>query len=256
MRIGVCTSIDNSELLHKNGYDYIEMGLSAIAELSEDEFIALKKKVDNSPLKVYAFNVLFPKDMKLTGVQINQEVIYNYLIKALDRAQALGGEVVVLGSGEPRKYPDDFSYDEAFEQLVTLLKRAGMLAAERDLTIVIEPLRKAETNIINTASEGLKLAKAVNHPNVRLLVDFYHMACENEGPEIIVAAGTEYIKHLHIANPEGRIWPGSPDEANYAGFFSCLNEINYNGGISIEGKTTDILKDAPISMDCIKSFLG
>lgn len=255
MKIGVCTGTDNSGLLKKNGYEYIELGLSTIAAMTEEEFNNFKNEVKNSPLEVYAFNVLFPGSIKLTGLNVNEEAIKSYLKAALDRAKTLGGKMVVFGSGGARRYPDDFSYSDAFDQLINFLKMAGPIAEERDITIVIEPLRKAETNIINTAAEGLKLAKAVNHPNVRLLVDFYHMACENENPEIILEAGTEYIRHLHIANPAGRVWPINPEEAEYSAFFKCLKQINYNGGISIEGKTEDMEKDAPLSMVCLRKFI-
>lgn len=254
MRIGVCTGIENSELLSRNGYDYIEMSLSGVAAMKEDQFMDLKNKVSNSLLKPYAFNVLFPSNMRLTGMNIDEEAINNYLVTALDRAKALGGRIVVFGSGGARSYPESFSYENAFEQLLKFLRKAGALAQERHITIVIEPLRKAETNIITNGSEGLRLAKAVNHPNVRLLMDFYHMACDNESPDIILEAGTEYIKHLHIANPEGRIWPVNPEEAAYADFFRCLKEINYNGSISIEGITKDMIKDAQASMLCLKKF--
>lgn len=255
MKIGVCTGTENSELLQKNGYEYIELGLSSIAAMSEEEFKSLRNKVDNSSLKPYAFNVLFPGTIKLTGPNVNEEEIKDYLKLALGRAKTLDGKMVVFGSGGARRYPDDFSYSEAFNQLVRFLQIAGPIAEEQDITIIIEPLRKAETNIINTAGEGLKLAKAVNHPNIRLLVDFYHMACENESPEIILEAGTEYIKHLHIANPEGRVWPINPEEAEYAEFFKCLKQINYTAGISIEGRTEDMAKDAPLSMACIRTFV-
>lgn len=254
MKIGVCTGIENSELLQKKGYDYIEMSLSKIASMSEDEFMDLKIKVNISELKPYAFNVLFPGDIKLTGFNVDKQAINDYLVRAFDRAKDLRGKIVVFGSGGVRRYPENFSYEEAFEQLVKFLEAAGPLAKERGITIVIEPLRKAETNIINNVAEGLKLAKAVNHPNVRLLVDFYHMSCENESPQIILEAGIEYIKHLHIANPEERVWPINPGEAAYAEFFSCLKEIKYDAGISIEGRTEDMLKDAPLSIKCLRKL--
>lgn len=254
MRIGVCTGIENSELLARNGYDYIEMNLSGIAAMKEEQFMDLKNKVSNSLLKPYAFNVLFPSNMRLTGMNIDEEAINNYFVRALDRAKALGGRIVVLGSGGARSYPEGFSYGNAFEQLLKLLRKAGSLAQERHITIVIEPLRKAETNIITNGSEGLRLAKAVDHPNVRLLIDFYHMACENEKPDIILEAGTEYIKHIHIANPEGRIWPINSDGADYSDFFRCLKEIDYDGGISVEGITKNMVEDAPASILCLKKF--
>jgi sugar phosphate isomerase/epimerase len=64
------------------------------------------------------------------------------------------------------------------------------------------------------------------------------MRIENEDPEIVRTA-KDHIVHLHFANPAGRRWPHSPDEDPvYAKFFQILKDINYQGGLSIEGNGT------------------
>lgn len=254
MKFGVCTTIENSKLLKEIGYDYIEMGLSSIASLNDGEFETLADKVQKSTLNVYAFNVLFPGTIKVTGCEANSDTIKSYLDKAFNRAKALGGSIVVFGSGGSRRVPENFSYEQAFEQLISFLTIGGSLARDNGITIVVEPLRSIETNIINTASEGLELTKAVNHPNVRLLIDFYHMTCVHEDADIILKAGVEFIKHIHIANPEGRLWPKEISEANYYNFFKNLKKIGYDGGISIEGRTDNLDSDAPLSLECLKAL--
>jgi sugar phosphate isomerase/epimerase len=247
--------MDNALLLHKIGFDFIELGLSGITSLNPEDYTTLLDKVNKSPIKPYAFNVLLPGTIKVTGDDFNIDNIKSYIEKAFTRASELGGQIVVFGSGGARKVAEDFCMDKAFLQLVEFLKIAAPIAEEHNLTVVIEPLRKEETNIINTASEGLRLAKAVAHKNVRLLIDFYHMTCENEHPDIILEAGNEYIKHIHIANPSGRIWPLSVTESEYKPFFDNLKKINYTAGISIEGRTDDLEKDAPISFDCLSALI-
>jgi D-psicose/D-tagatose/L-ribulose 3-epimerase len=254
LKLGVCTELDNAKLLLNNGFDYIEMGLSGIAALSEKEFLDLKEKVEASPLKPYAFNVMLPGSIKVTGNNVNKAEIKEYIEKAYRRASELGGKIVVFGSGGSRRVPEGFSHDTAFEQLVSFLKIAAPIAEKNSITIAIEPLRAEETNIINCAKDGLKLAKAVNNPHVRLLVDFYHMYCENENADIIIEAGSEYIKHIHIANPNGRVWPLHSSEADYTTFFGNLRKIGYSGGISIEAKTDNIKEDAPQSFKCLTNL--
>ena len=255
MNLGVCNSMDNALYLHKIGFDFIELNLSSVTSLSVEDYTTLLDKVNNSPIKPYAFNVLFPGTIKVTGNDYNIDTIKAYIEKAFTRAAELGGQIIVFGSGGARRVPDDFCMDKAFQQLVDFLKTVAPIAEEHNLTVVIEPLRKEETNIINTASEGLKLAKAVDHKNIRLLIDFYHMTCENEHPDIILEAGNEYIKHIHIANPLGRVWPVSLTESEYKPFFDNLKKINYTTGISIEGKTDDLEKDAPMSFDCLCTLI-
>ena len=63
--------------------------------------------------------------------------------------------------------------------------------------------------------------KAVAHPNFELLVDFYHLASEQEDPKIMVEA-KDHLRHLHMANPQGRVFPLTWDEFDYAPFFATL----------------------------------
>ncbi len=114
----------------------------------------------------------------------------------------------------------------------------GDIAKAKQIVIGIEPLRKQESNIINTGAEALRLVSEVNHPHVKMIIDYYHLRVEKEDPEILRTA-KEHIVHLHFANPEGRRWPKLPEEdAEYQRFFSILKSDRYAGGLSIEGTGT------------------
>ena len=78
----------------------------------------------------------------------------------------------------------------------------------------------------------------MNHPNVKMIIDYYHQREEKEDPEIVRQARRQIV-HLHFANPRGRRWPKAPDEdAEYGRFFELLKQVDYHGGISIEGQGT------------------
>lgn len=131
---------------------------------------------------------------------------------------------------------------------------AGDTARPHQLVIAIEPLSHPESNIINTAAEALRLVRDVNHSNVRMIVDYYHLRLENEDPEIIYRARNEIV-HFHFANPQGRRWPKSPlEDPEYLRFFQLLKEIGFQGGISIEGKGS-FDQDAQASLDFFREEL-
>jgi sugar phosphate isomerase/epimerase len=141
--------------------------------------------------------------------------------------------------------PDGFSKEEAFTQLVEFAKRVAPEAQKHGIVLAVEPLRSGETNTINTAAEGLKWVQAVDHPSFQLMVDFYHLSNEKEDPSILVTA-KDHIKHFHIANPKGRVFPLSADEFDYSGFFENLRKMGFAGGISVEGKpASDFAAEAP-----------
>ena len=108
---------------------------------------------------------------------------------------------------------------------------------------------------VSSGAEALKLVHEVNHPGAKMIIDYYHMRTENEDPEIVRTA-KEHIVHMHFANPAGRRWPHSADEDPvYAKFFQIVKEINYQGGISIEG-TGSFDADGEASLAFFKSELA
>jgi len=151
---------------------------------------------------------------------------------------------VVFGSGGARRVPDGFPKDDAFKQLVEFGRRVAQEARTHNITIAVEPLRRQETNIINSAAEGLELVNAIDHPNFQLMIDFYHLASEREDPAIVLRA-REHIRHLHMANPQGRVYPLAWDEYDYAPFFANLRTIGYDKRMSIEASTKDFPIEAP-----------
>ena len=80
---------------------------------------------------------------------------------------------------------------------------------------------------------SFELVNAVNDPNFQLMIDFYHLASEREDPAIVLTA-REHLRHLHMANPQGRVFPLAWDEYDYAPFFASLRRIGYDKRISIE----------------------
>ena len=115
-------------------------------------------------------------------------------------------------------------------------------------------LRREETNIVNSAAEGLDLVEAVNDAGFQLMVDFYHLASEHEDPRIIERA-RGHIRHLHMANPAGRVFPRAADEFDYEPFFASLRAIGYDRRISVEASTTDLQADAPRAIALLRSAL-
>ena len=162
---------------------------------------------------------------------------------------------MVVGSGTARQYPEGFSKEEAFRQLIDFFKRLGPEARTRQIVIAIEPLRREESNIINSMAEGLQLVEAVNDPNVQLNLDFYHLESEKEDPAIILKAAN-HIAHVHMANPIGRVFPLKWEEYNYAPFFENLRKIGYDKEISVEAATKDFPNEAPRAIAFLRNAMA
>jgi sugar phosphate isomerase/epimerase len=254
VRIGYCAALAEIDAVKSAGFDYVELRTSEIAGLSEENYEKLAANLKRIGLPVSTTYMFIPATIKLTGPETDQALQMNYVRKALDRVSKLGARTVVLGSGTARQYPEGFSKPAAFRQLIDFCKRLGPEARARDITIAIEPLRKEESNIINSVAEGLELVQATQDPSIQLNVDFYHLEVERENPAIILEA-KNYVRHVHIANPQGRVFPLKWQEYSYGPFFEALRKIGYNKEISVEGRTTDFEKEAPQAIAFLRRAL-
>lgn len=254
--VGWCTGLKNLETAKAAGFDYVELGTSELAGLSEADFEKAVAEITRVGLPVPVTNLFLPGTLKVTGPEVDPAAQMAYVTRAFDRLQRLGTTIVVFGSGGARRVPDGFPQDQAFDQLVAFGKRIAPAAQARGITVAIEPLRTQETNIINSAAEGLRLVEAIDHPAFQLMIDFYHLASEQEDPSIVQKAGT-HLRHLHTANPQGRVFPLAWEEYEYGPFFAALRQSGYAARISVEGSSKDVAADAPKSIALLReAFRG
>jgi D-psicose/D-tagatose/L-ribulose 3-epimerase len=247
IEIGVCGAIDGFAKAEALGFDYFEPSVAALSVLSDQAFAEIRKQVLASRIRCETCNN-FIRTLKVVGTDVDAKALKAYMNQMMDRCRELGADIVVWGSASSRNVPDGYSRETAWAQIKEFLAYAGDIARSKKMVIAIEPLRHPDSNIINSGAEGLRLVHEVNHPNVKMMIDFYHMRSEKEDPKILVEAAAEIV-HIHFANPEGRRWPKSQDEdPEYSRFFAYLKQIHYKEGISIEGRGT-LDADAPASLD-------
>lgn len=246
--------VEALETLGAIGFDYIELSLAHMALASESEFENLLDRVARSALRCEACNNFFPARVRLTGPEADLDEALRYASLALDRAARMGAEVIVLGSSGAKNVPEGFPVLEAREQLLRLLRGLAPLAEAQGITVAIEPISRPEANFVNLIREGMGLVREVDHPAVRLLVDYYHMATEGESPAAIGETGSA-IRHAHFARPGDRGFPVEW-EAGFEPFFQALAQVGYSERLSIEAFTQDLRADGLRALEVMRKAIG
>ncbi len=250
--IGICTPVEKNKLIVSSGCVFIEEVVRGflVPDKDEKEFDAKLTLAKQSRLPVTACNSFLPGDMKCVGPKAVHNEILQFAETAFRRAATSGVKIIVFGSGGSRAIPEGFSREEALIQFTDLCKRLAPLAQKYHVTVVIEPLNTKECNFINSVAEGGEIVNAVNHPNIRLLADLYHMKMEDESPSNIVKYG-KLLHHVHVAEKEGRAAPGTHGE-DFSTYFAALKKIGYKRAISIECKWQNMELQAPVAIKTIK----
>jgi len=238
--IGVCTDYSNYTLLKEAGYSYIEESVQNFLVPLDHESVFEEKlaQMRSSKLLIPACNNFIPAKLKSVGPDAVHDEILKYVDTAFRRTEIAGVKTIVFGSGGSRKIPEGFPAVEARDQFISLCKKIAPAAEKYNLTVVLEPLNKAECNIANSVAEGGEIVKIVSHRNFMLLADVFHMLREDENPDNIVKYG-DLIRHTHIAENIGREAPGMNGE-DFTPYFKALKEIGYEGLMSVECNWRDM----------------
>ena len=235
IKFGLCAGLDKAGQLQAIRFDFIEGGVGGLLkpEMPDSEFAPELAKLKACALPIQSCNGFIPGKFRLTGPEASHGPALDYAVKACRRADAAGIPNIVFGSGGARNLPKDFDAAKGKVQFIEFCQKLGDLIKECKVTVVLEPLNKGESNILNSVAEGVEYVDAIGRPRIQLLADFYHMLKENEGADSIRKAAAR-IRHCHIAELEGRAAPGTHGE-DLSGFFKALKDIGYTGGVSIEG---------------------
>jgi sugar phosphate isomerase/epimerase len=234
MRFGICARVEAAADIQAAGADYIEENVQSLLQGKvEDAQWTGMERVRGVSLPIPAANSLVPGDIKIVGPAVDMEQLRAYMTRAMARAGQVGIKTVVFGSGGARNVPEGFDRGQARRQILEFLAMSAPLAAQNGITLVAEPLRKQETNIINSVDEAMGYVKQLNHPNFQCLVDSYHFWVENDSLEDLAAA-MPWIQHVHVADKDGRVAPGESGTADYRPFFSVIKKGKYDSMISVE----------------------
>ncbi|MHB1314375.1 MAG: sugar phosphate isomerase/epimerase family protein [Christensenellales bacterium] len=235
------------------GFDYVDLPLAQVCALGEEEFNKVRNTLGALELRCEATNNFLPAAVKITGPDVDENRLQQYLSVAFDRLKQLGVSVVCVGSSGARNVPDGFPKEEAYKQLKSFFRMlGGVLPA--GITAVIEPLRSDESNILNGSMEAFELMKAVDCPNVRMLVDYYHMVHEDDPFANIGLIGPN-LQHVHFAAIKGRRIPHTFNET-MAMFFEALKKAGYSARLSVEAYSKSPAEELPVICRSLKAYFS
>lgn len=235
MHIGICCGPEGATAAAAAGFDYIEGNVGALLQPRADDtaFQNALRLLKAAPLPCTAVNCFVPGDLKITGPAVDMTALQRYVTVAFERSERAGVRTIVFGSGGARRVPDGFNKDHATDQIVDFCRMLAPLAQQHGVTVVVEPLNVTECNILTTVGESADLVRRVNHPALRLLVDAYHFAKDNDSLSDL-AASASLLAHVHMATVPNRLAPGM-EPCDFAPIFKVLRQGGYAGGVSFEG---------------------
>ncbi|MDR5695631.1 MAG: 5-keto-L-gluconate epimerase [Armatimonadota bacterium] len=144
-------------------------------------------------------------------------------------AASLGAMVVI---GLIRGKVEETPREQAVAWMLECLKECAQVAEDADMRLVLEPVNRYESNLINTVEEALAVIQEVGSPYLGLLADTFHMNIEEPSIEASLRAAGSLLWHVHIADSNRRA-PGL-GHLDFPRILKTLREIGYSGYLSAE----------------------
>lgn len=232
MRFGICSSIERIPEAAEAGYEYVELAAAALLpDQDEKAFAPVRRALSKTPIRPEAFNCFLPGTIKVVGA-VNRMALEKHATTVLRRASEVGATIVVFGSGAARQKTDDLPIQKAWAQLADAARLVGEIAARYGITIAMEPLRRPACNFFNRVDQGISFVDRLNHPQVKLLADLYHVEAEKE-PFVNITTAGKRLAHIHLATPS---IPATGPGIDYdmRGYIDAVRKAGYDGRMTVE----------------------
>lgn len=219
--------IDHARAL---GFSVFEVTLVNLAAVDP---VAIRRRAEAAGMELYGTMGL-PKDKGLaTPDRATREQTVAFLKAAVEAARAMGARHFGgMLYAVPGRFTGRGPTADEIRWLVEGLSEVALFAKRCDVTILVEPVNRYETYLLNTAAQAQVVVDSIGQPNVGLLLDTYHMNIEEQGIAATIRRHAKSLRHLHLNESDrGTLGRGNVD---WVSVFAALKEIGYAGVGSIE----------------------
>ena len=127
------------------------------------------------------------------------------------------------------------------------IARTADVAKQAGVDLVLEIVNRFETNLLNTAAQGLDFIKATGSDHVTLHLDTFHMNIEEANPAAAIRLAGDKIGYFHIGESNrGYLGDGVID---FDRIFDALLDIGYERDITFESFSSAVV-DEGLSLAC------
>lgn len=127
------------------------------------------------------------------------------------------------------------THDAQHACCIESLKRAAEVIEGKNIEIFVENIDPEENPkyFLTSAAEGFEIIKAVNHPQVKFLYDFYHEQVAEGNLIEKLEKNIDVVGLCHVADVPHRHQPGT-GEINYTNIYKKLVELGYDRYVAME----------------------
>ena len=217
------------------GFDILEIQPDQLLSAPRGELDGLRQMAADRGLEL-TFCIGFAPDKDLASESdAVRRAGMEYARRILDVIHIMGGKVFggINYSAWPAVVPPGLEDKRPYlDRSLKCVKEISKLAEDYGITYCLEVVNRFEHFLLNTAAEGLAYVDAVGSPNVKLLLDAFHMNIEEDSVEAAITSVGDKLGHFHIGETNRR--PPGQGRMPWDEIARALKQINYQGRVVME----------------------
>lgn len=145
-------------------------------------------------------------------------------------------DVHLIGGALYSYWPIDYSkpVDKAGDRArgIDGIRGIADFANDLGINLCLEVLNRFENHVLNTAAEGVAFVEEIGKPNVKVMLDTFHMNIEEDSIGGAIRTAGALLGHLHTGECNRRV-PGK-GRVPWREIGEALRDIGYDGTIVME----------------------
>ena len=220
------------------GYEVIEIPRFDPTKVNADWF---RKRLDAHGLDVVITSALaWDADISSSDPAIaakGETMLLDMISVSRDLDARLLGGILFSALG---KYPSGPTA-KGREHAIASLRKAADKAESLNLPMALELVNRYESNLINTTEQGLAVLNEVGSNHLGLHLDTYHMNIEEANTADAIRQAGDRLGYFHVGDSH-RGYAGT-GQIDFAPIFSALIDIDYQGMITFESFSSEVLDE-------------
>jgi D-psicose/D-tagatose/L-ribulose 3-epimerase len=178
-----------------------------------------------------------------TVVKAGEQLLADAVAAVRDVGGTKLGGILYSAHGKYAAMPSD----RGRKNSVAAIAKTAAVAKKASVDLVLEVVNRFETNLLNTAAQGLDFIAATGSDHVTLHLDTFHMNIEEANPAAAIRLAGDKIGYFHIGESNrGYLGDGVID---FDRTFDALLDIGYERDITFESFSSTVV-DESLSLAC------
>lgn len=215
------------------GFDILEFQAQPLLEMTAARMDEIKSVAEEYGIELtYSLGLDKRYDISSCDSVVRDGGI-KYLKAIMDKVHYMGGKIIsgvsYAGWGVPE---GNFERERLLENSIASMRELVKTAEEYEITYAVEAVNRFEGVVLNTAEQAVEYVKAVDSPNMGVLLDTYHMNIEENNIGDAIRKVGALLVGFHTGE-NNRTAPGR-GHLDWDEIFEALADVNYRGRIVSE----------------------